>query len=322
MTGLRILVLAVGALAICSGRAGAESASISGVVIDGATRRPVPHVRVEALHTPAAVISDAAGRFQLAALAPGSHTVRATANGYAVLTRGIDLERGGVTVELVLVRTSLRAHETVVVTARRDESSSFDAARSTATVSDAWLTERLPRSTPEALMEAAGVWVQKTNHGGGSPFIRGLVGNQVLVLIDGIRLNNSTFRLGPNQYLATIDPAQVSAIEVMRGSGSVLYGSDALGGVVNILTRRPQFSSEGASWLGAFTPKYVGERMEQSGRLDVEGRSARAAVVGGISFRRFGDLVAGGDLGLQSPRGMTRSAAMLKHCSALLPAAC
>ena len=79
--------------------------------------------------------------------------------------------------------------------------------------------------------------MQKTNHGGGSPFIRGLVGNQVLVLIDGIRLNNATFRYGPNQYLNTIDSWQIERIEVMRGSGSIQYGSDALGGVVNIISR-------------------------------------------------------------------------------------
>ena len=61
------------------------------------------------------------------------------------------------------------------------------------------------RTTPESLVGTTGVFIQKTNHGGGSPFIRGLTGNQTLILIDGIRVNNSTFRYGPNQYFNTID---------------------------------------------------------------------------------------------------------------------
>ena len=85
------------------------------------------------------------------------------------------------------------------------------------------------RTSPEALTGTTGVFIQKTNHGGGSPFIRGLTGNQNLLMMDGIRLNNSTSRYGPNQYLNTIDPWTIQKIEVARGTGSVQYGSDALG---------------------------------------------------------------------------------------------
>lgn len=85
------------------------------------------------------------------------------------------------------------------------------------------------RTTPEALMGSNGVFIQKTNHGGGSPFIRGLTGNQTLILVDGIRLNNSTFRYGPNQYLNTIDMFTIDKIEVAKGIGAIEYGSDAMG---------------------------------------------------------------------------------------------
>ncbi len=98
------------------------------------------------------------------------------------------------------------------------------------------------RSLAKALEEAAGpgIWVQETNLGGGSAFIRGLTGNQVLVLVDGVRLNDSTTRFGPNQILNTVDPAIVERIEVTRGPSSVLYGSDAMGGVIAIWTRRQE----------------------------------------------------------------------------------
>ena len=96
------------------------------------------------------------------------------------------------------------------------------------------------RSLPGALAAVAGpgVWMQETNLGGGAPFVRGLTGNQVLILVDGVRLNDSTTRFGPNQILNTVDPAIVESIEVLRGPSSVLYGSDAIGGVILIHTRR------------------------------------------------------------------------------------
>ncbi len=99
--------------------------------------------------------------------------------------------------------------------------------------------ERTGASTlPKALEMAAGVWVQETNLGGGSPHIRGLVGNYVLIMVDGVRLNDSTTRQGPNQSLASIDPAIVERVEIIRGPASVLYGSDAIGGVISIWTKR------------------------------------------------------------------------------------
>ena len=88
-----------------------------------------------------------------------------------------------------------------------------------------------------ALQFDTGVLIQQTGKGQASPFIRGLTGQQVLILVDGIRMNNSILRAGPNQYFNTIDPGQVERIEVMRNGGSTLYGSDAIGGVINIVTR-------------------------------------------------------------------------------------
>ena len=123
------------------------------------------------------------------------------------------------------------------VTGARHDQRLVDSPRQIAVVTAEDIRRRNYRSTPDALADIAGVFVQETNDGGGSPIIRGLVGNQILILVDGIRLNNSAYRLGPNQYLNTIDLNQIERIEVVRGAGSVLYGSDALGGVVNIITR-------------------------------------------------------------------------------------
>lgn len=158
------------------------------------------------------------------------------------------------------------------------------------------------RTTPETLIGTTGIFIQKTNHGGGSPFVRGLTGNQTLYLIDGIRLNNSTYRYGPNQYFNTIDAGMISSIEVARGTGSVQYGSDALGGVVQVLTKEPVFKSD-KSLHATIRAKAATQDMEYSGRATAEYSSQKLAIVAGYSNKEFGDLVGGDTTGRQSPSG-------------------
>ena len=88
-------------------------------------------------------------------------------------------------------------------------------------------------------MARPSVMVQKTGYGQGSPYLRGFTGFRTLMMVDGIRLNNSTFRDGPNQYWNTVDPWSVARYEAVMGPASVLYGSDAVGGAVNALSFAP-----------------------------------------------------------------------------------
>jgi iron complex outermembrane receptor protein/hemoglobin/transferrin/lactoferrin receptor protein len=145
--------------------------------------------------------------------------------------------------------------------------------------------------------------VQETNDGGGSPIIRGLVGNQILILVDGIRLNNSAYRLGPNQYLNTIDLNQIERIEVVRGAGSVLYGSDALGGVINIITRvagrEPGTGPVGARWFSRLASANAGA----IGRGEVSAQTRVVGLVGGLTLKRYGTLRGGRDTGAQALTG-------------------
>ena len=103
------------------------------------------------------------------------------------------------------------------------------------------------RSLPQAIEAAAGggLWLQETNLGGGSPFLRGLTGNRILLIVDGVRVNDGTTRLGPNQSLNGFDPAIVDRVEILRGPASVLYGSDAIGGVILVWTKRAGRTEDG-----------------------------------------------------------------------------
>ncbi|MFK8052341.1 MAG: TonB-dependent receptor plug domain-containing protein [Woeseiaceae bacterium] len=102
----------------------------------------------------------------------------------------------------------------------------------------------------DALAFAPGVLLQETTPGQGAAIVRGLKGSEVLHLVDGIRLNNAIFRSAPTQYVALVPGASVQRIEVLRGSAAALYGSDAVGGVINMITRKPEFSDSGSVLRG------------------------------------------------------------------------
>ena len=193
------------------------------------------------------------------------------------------------------------AGASTVVVASGVQEDPLDALRAVELVDHEQLVERRPRTVPEALSEGTGAFVQKTNHAGGSPIIRGMVGPQNLILIDGVRLNNSTYRSGPLQYLNTVDSFSLERIELMRGPGSVLYGSDAIGGVIGLITRDPIAPDEGQT--SRFAPLAIlrGETcdLERSGRGALSFDTGDFGLIGGASIHVFDDLRAGGDLGVQ-----------------------
>ncbi len=199
--------------------------------------------------------------------------------------------------------TAGRSLNEVVITAQRNKQQNLFTPYSVNTVSQQYMREINPRTTPEALTGANGVFVQKTNHGGGSPFVRGLTGNQTLILVDGIRLNNSTFRYGPNQYLNTIDAYTINHIEVAKGTGSVQYGTDAIGGVVHVITRDPQFAKNQPAFHGRLIGKYMTDDMEKTIRGEAIYSGKKFALITGIASRNFGDLVGGDTTGRQTPSG-------------------
>lgn len=196
----------------------------------------------------------------------------------------------------------------VVVTALRNPEEATLIPYSVNSITGKTLDDFNPRTTPEALMNMNGVFVQKTNHGGGSPFIRGLTGNQALLLIDGIRLNNSIYRYGPNQYLNTIDAFNVDKIELAKGTGSVQYGTDALGGVLQVFTTEPLLNQARPSLHGKVFGKYMTGDMEKSTRSEFEYSSPKCAALIGATYRDFGDIIGGKSTGKQSPSGYNEHA--------------
>lgn len=99
-----------------------------------------------------------------------------------------------------------------------------------------------PQTSADILKHSGQVFVQKSQMGGGSPMMRGFAANSVLLAVDGIRMNNAIFRSGNLQNVISIDPNAIENTEVLFGPGSIIYGSDALGGVMNFQTQSPKLS--------------------------------------------------------------------------------
>ncbi len=228
-------------------------------------------------------------------------------NKYCLLTiifLGITLASVASPSDTVRRDTTILLRDGIVVTAQRMPSKSYTVADPVVTLNRNEMIRLSPMSTPDAMSSMAGVWMQKTNHGGGSPFIRGLTGYHTLLLIDGIRFNNSTFRSGPNQYLSTIDPLTLQGIEVLRGQGAVQYGSDGIGGVAQLFLREPAFSQDDQLVIkGRIYGRVMDHDMEYSGRAEAELASSNLSFLGGISYKSLGDIGAGGGIGTLNSTG-------------------
>ncbi|MBI5215018.1 MAG: TonB-dependent receptor [Ignavibacteriae bacterium] len=178
----------------------------------------------------------------------------------------------------------------MVITATRTSQNSFEIPREIVTVQQEQFEKRATRFTPDALSESPSITVQKTNYGAGAPIIRGMIGNQVLLLVDGIRLNNSTFRFGPNQYLNTVSPFLIDRIEIVEGPGSVLFGSDALGGTVNLITR--DIKNQSVSGVRLLTTLSTADQSGVS-RLDYTTHVGNISMNLGGGYRKHEDLRSG-----------------------------
>jgi outer membrane receptor protein involved in Fe transport len=134
--------------------------------------------------------------------------------------------------------------EEVLVTASRQSASAFELPYTLNTLTHDQLAQQQSRNLPEALAGIPGVMVQKTANGQGSPFIRGFTGYRTLALIDGVRYNNSVYRDGPNEYFSLIDSLSLQQIELLSGPASGLYGSDAIGGALNLKSKAPRHQQQ------------------------------------------------------------------------------
>ncbi len=149
-----------------------------------------------------------------------------------------------------------------------------------------------PQTSADLLANLPGIKVQKTQMGGGSPVIRGMEANRVLLVVDGVRMNNAIYRTGHLQSSITVAPTVLERTEIIYGPSSVIYGSDALGGVINYYTKTPEINTENTFDTSIFS-RYSSANNEKAIHFDVETSFKKWASFTAVSYSDFGDLKMG-----------------------------
>jgi hemoglobin/transferrin/lactoferrin receptor protein len=182
----------------------------------------------------------------------------------------------------------------IVVSASRREQSRLEIPNNIVTISRKDIDFQNPQTAADLLEYKSGVFVQKSQMGGGSPMIRGFSANRLLLVVDGIRMNNAIYRNGNLQNIISLDAGSIESTEVIFGPGSVIYGSDALGGVMSYQTLKPKLSSaEGYDRRGNVFSRYSSANFEKTGHADFNLGSNKLAALLSITYTDFDDLKMG-----------------------------
>ncbi len=182
--------------------------------------------------------------------------------------------------------------EEVFLSATKGKESRARIAEQVAVFSSKAIQTSMPQTSADMLSNIPGVKIQKTQFGGGSPVLRGMEANRVLLVVDGVRMNNAIYRKGHLQNAITVSPNLLDRTEVIFGPSSVIYGSDALGGVIHYYTRKPRTSDKNQINTD-FLSRYSTVNDEVSLHGGIELQFKKWASFTALSYSNFGDLKMG-----------------------------
>jgi len=196
----------------------------------------------------------------------------------------------------VSMKASSMNMDEIVISATRWNQSSVNIPSKVITISPKEISLQNPQTAADLLSISGKVFIQKSQQGGGSPMIRGFATNRLLYTIDGVRMNTAIFRGGNIQNIISLDPFAIESAEVFFGPGSVIYGSDAIGGVMSFQTLTPQFSIDEKPFItGKAVTRYSSVNNEKTGHFDINVGWKKWAFISSISSNDYGDLKMGSE---------------------------
>src|SRR5688572_25402708 len=151
------------------------------------------------------------------------------------------------------------------------------------------------QNTGDLLTNSGNVFVQKSQQGGSSPVIRGFEASRVLLVVDGVRMNNAIYRAGHLQNVITVDQNMLERVEVMYGPSSTLYGSDALGGTIHLMSREAKLSRPGEDFTASGNSflRYSSVNGERSAHTSLNLGYKKVGLLTAITYTDFGDMKMG-----------------------------
>ncbi|NNC70862.1 MAG: TonB-dependent receptor [Flavobacteriaceae bacterium] len=199
------------------------------------------------------------------------------------------LKRQLIKAKFVYLQSRSEQLDEVFLSASKGKESLKRIAEQIAVFSSKDIQQSSPQTSADLLAEIPGIKVQKSQLGGGSPVLRGMEANRVLLVVDGVRMNNAIYRKGHLQNSITVSPNMLDRTEVIFGPSSVIYGSDALGGVIHYYTRKPMISEQGKV-NASFLSRYSTVNNEKTIQGGIELQFKKLASFTSVSYSYFGDL--------------------------------
>ena len=258
------------------------------LVLDEVSRQPVFNVAIYNKDKTRNTLTDFDGKADLSAFEEEEPLFFRHVSHQVYSTTKARLARRGYEVYLVPNENQLQE---VVLSVSKFRQSKADLPQKVVSLSQEDIVFANPQTAADLLESSGQVYVQKSQLGGGSPMIRGFATNRLLLTVDGVRMNTAIFRGGNVQNVISIDPLSLRRIEVVLGPGSVVYGSDAVGGVMNFYTLDPKFSYEDkTSVAGRGYLRYATANNEKTGHVDISVGKEKWAFLSSLSYSDFGDM--------------------------------
>ncbi len=197
--------------------------------------------------------------------------------------------------EMILLSEKVFETEQVVVSANKWEQDKKEIPNEIVKISQKEIAFNNPQTSADLLGQTGQVYIQKSQMGGGSPMFRGFNANSVLIVVDGVRMNNAIYRSGNLQNVINLDASAMEEVEVIFGPGSVMYGSDALGGVMDFHTKKARFATEENLLVGGSGfVRYGSANQEKTANLTLNIAGKRLASLTTFTYSDFDDLRVGG----------------------------